>query len=116
MRSNEENAARAVFHKINGNLTLDEKGESLITFRSYEYRQSLFETRGCLCTDLNVADYALAERAHTRFFYNDDNHRFTSIIAATEPLIRHTRDYYERLRSELRLTAKPTRSTKQNTN
>ena len=105
MRPDEKKVVTSVFKKINGKLSADEEGCHLIALY-YGKRQSLFDERGCLFTDLNAADYTLKECANTKLQYNDDDVKFTSILATTQPLINDAEDYYHRLRTEFKLYRK----------
>jgi hypothetical protein len=101
MRPDEKKIVTDVFKKINGKLNADEESCHLIVL-SYGKRQSLFAERGRLFTDLNWVDYPLKERATTRLHYNDDDVKFTSIFAATQPLIKDAKDYHNRLMAEFK--------------
>lgn len=92
LRPDELRKTRSVFHKLNRQATAREK-HGAIRFRGSK-RKRLFEKRGCLYTDLNWADYNLKERGQTRMQYS------RATVAVSQPLSRHTKDYYSRLKAE----------------
>ncbi len=98
IRPDEQDAVRRAFYKVNcGNkMTADEKRDCLRLGRCLTKREELFIKRGRLYTDLNWADYNLKERATTRMHYNN----LRPIVAVSQPLTKHAKDYYNRLRKE----------------
>jgi len=67
IRLDEVKKARDAFYKLNGEMSVREKQGALRFL--FGKRNQLFKKRGCLCTDLNWADYNLKERATTRREY-----------------------------------------------
>ncbi len=96
IRLDEQEAVKQAFYNLNGGdkMTLKEK-QYHFRFGLIE-REKLFAERSRLYTDLNWADYNLKERATTRRDYND----LKPVVAVSQPLARHTEDYYRRLRKE----------------
>jgi integrase len=100
IRPDEQEAVRMAFYEVNcdNKMTADEKRDCLRLGRCLTKREELFIKRGRLYTDLNWADYNLKERATTRMHYNN----LRPIVAVSQPLIKHTKDYYSRLQKEFK--------------
>jgi hypothetical protein len=92
----EQEIVRQALYKLNGGakMTPEEKHGALRF--GLTKREELFLKRGRLYTDLNWADYNLKERSTTRRDYNN----LRPVVAVSQPLIRQTKDYYNRLRKE----------------
>jgi hypothetical protein len=93
IKPSEARVARDVFYKLNIKMTPREKLGAL-RFRSGK-RKECCDKYSPLYTDLNWADYNLKEIGVTRNYYIS-----TRVDAASQPLIKHTKDYYNRLRLE----------------
>jgi hypothetical protein len=104
IRPDEARKAMRAFYKVNREMTPDELRGAL-RFRSGK-RKRLSEERGNLYTDLNWADYNLKERATTRMEYAN----LGNIVAASQPLIKATEDYYSAFRAGLNSRQKAAKS------
>jgi hypothetical protein len=93
IKPSEARAARDVFYKLNIEMTAREK-QGALRFRSGK-RKECCDKYSPLYTDLNWADYNLKEIGVTRLDYG-----LKRVVAASDPLIKHTKDYYNRLRLE----------------
>ena len=94
LRLDELKKARNAFYKLNRQMTAREKHGAL-RFRGSK-RNQLIKKHGRVHAELNWADYNLKERGATRREYNN----LEDITAATQPLKKHTEEYYIRLREE----------------
>ena len=93
IKPSEARAARDVFYKLNIEMTAREK-QGALRFRSGK-RKECCDKYSPLYTDLNWADYNLKEIGVTRLDYS-----LKRVVAVSDPLIKHTKDYYNRLRLE----------------
>ncbi|QPK64011.1 hypothetical protein IVG45_03265 [Methylomonas sp. LL1] len=96
IRVDEQDAVRQALYDLNGERKMDPDEKRDCLRLPLPKREKLFAKRGRLYTDLNWADYNLKERSRTSKDFNDKR----PIVAVSQPLINHTKDYYKRLRKE----------------
>ncbi|WP_262964416.1 hypothetical protein [Methylobacter psychrophilus] len=98
IRQDEEDAVQKAIYKLNGKMTAREKHGC---YRNrFNKRVKVSQERSALFTDLNWADYNLKEIGLTKMEYNGLN----KIVAATQPLIKHTEDYYNRFLQQYKVS------------